>query len=184
MSRFSKKNIAILYDVFDGDTKKIAQIIADTISYVGTVSLYSAEDTDFDDVKSTDMLIIGSPTYRGRPSLSIAYFIDTIANHNLKDIEVAAFSVRPIQSHKGRLSHAVQEWLSSLAAGRIIKSLKLKGGRSAMVPLAIHIDAESETLSENEKLRVVEWANQVEDVFLHKQKAVKRRRRQGTYAAS
>jgi len=182
MSRSSGKRIAIIYDLFDGDTIKVARIIADAIDYVGDVSIYSAEDTDYDDLKHIDMLIVGSPTHRGRPSLSIAYFIDTIANHNLKDVQVAAYSVRSMQASKGRLSHSVQEWLSSLSAGRIIKSLKLKGGISSLDPLAIHIDAESETLSENERLRVVEWANRIEDVFLRKQKAVKRR--QGTYAAS
>ena len=175
----SSKNIIIVYDTFSRSAEKTARIIEQAIGYMGQIKVYSSDEIFFDDVKDLDMLIVGSPTHRGRPSISVAYFIDDIANHSLKDVQVAAFAVRPGRAKNGGFVTNLQKRLSTLAAKHLAISLRLKGGTAAMPPLGLSVEPEHETITATDEAAITHWAHHIEDVFVPKSS----RQHRGHYVA-
>jgi len=173
------KNIIIVYDTFNKSTEKAARTIQAAIGYLGQVKVYSSDEIFFDDVKDLDMLIVGSPTRRGRPSISVAYFIDDIDNHSLKDVQVAAFALRPAQPTSSGFMSYVHDRSSTLSAKHLATSLRLKGGTASMPPLGISVEPEHEALTTIDLAQITEWAHHIEDVFIPKSS----RQRRGHYVA-
>lgn len=59
----------IVFDSRFGNTEKIAQDIRDAIS--SEVRMLRPKEANLDELGSVDLLIVGSPTWGGRPSFSI-----------------------------------------------------------------------------------------------------------------
>lgn len=62
-------NILILYDTVFGNTKKIAEAVADGFSAAkAKVRLIHAGETETFDIETADLLVVGSPTRAFRPT--------------------------------------------------------------------------------------------------------------------
>lgn len=58
----------VVYDSADGNTEKVAQALANSISPPDVVELSLVNSTTLKDLQSADLLIVGSPTQGGRPT--------------------------------------------------------------------------------------------------------------------
>jgi flavodoxin len=84
--------VLVVYDSVYGNTGEIAKAIGDGIGEDAKV--VKAENSGPDDLESVELLIVGAPTYGGRPTPKMKEFLDAIKSTSLKDVKVAAFDTR------------------------------------------------------------------------------------------
>jgi len=139
----------IVYDSAYGNTEKIANSIGAEIS--SDVKVVHASKVDSPDLESVELLIVGAPTYGGRPTPPVKGFIDKLAENSLKGISVAAFDTR-----------LPQRWVRifGFAAGKIAKSLKAKGG-NLRGSEGFFVVGGKGPLREGELERAASWAKQI-----------------------
>ena len=87
-------NILIIFDSFFGNTEKIAGVIGESLSSEHSVAVTRIDDAKTEDVKTTDLLVIGSPTRAFRPSPKIAGFIRSLTPELLKEKTCAVYDTR------------------------------------------------------------------------------------------
>lgn len=139
--------VLIVYDSVCGNTEKIARAIVGVFS--GEVKVYRSGEVSFADLKSIDLLIVGSPTQGGRPTQAIRDFLDKIPESSLKGIKVAAFDTRLSTKWVGVFGYA---------AGRIAQGLEKEGGSLAVKPEAFFVQGREGPLKEGEIERASKWA--------------------------
>jgi flavodoxin len=141
----------IIYDSVYGSTEEIAKAITGAITCeVRTVRVAEASPAD---VRSTDLLIVGSPTHGGRPTPAIQGLLDGIADSSLNNIRVAAFDTRL----SGRLVG-----IFGYASGKIADALKAKGGTLVPPPEGFFVKGKKGPLVEGELERAAQWAKGIE----------------------
>ena len=76
-------NILILYDSKSGNTKEMAECIKEGLDSLGDIDieLKKAEDTTTEDLRSSDGIVIGSPTYFGVMATQVKQLIDKEKYH-------------------------------------------------------------------------------------------------------
>ena len=88
-------NGLVIYYSRSGNTKQMAEIIADSMSQAGlSTKCKSVEDIKIDDMIAADAVVIGSPTYYGHMASQIGKLMDdSVQKHGKLDGKVgAAFS--------------------------------------------------------------------------------------------
>ena len=136
----------IVYDSVYGNTEKIAKSIGDAIT--GDVKVLRIGEVNPGELESIDFLIVGSPTYGGRPTPAIKDFLNKVSETAIKGINVAAFDTR--------LS---ARWVRifGYAAGKIASSLKRKGGNLILSPEGFFVKGSKGPLKEREAERAASW---------------------------
>jgi len=84
--------VLIVYDSVYGNTEKIAKAVGDAIA--GEVRVLLVGEANSSELKTFDLLIVGSPTQGGRPTLAIQDFLNKIPEPVIRGINVAAFDTR------------------------------------------------------------------------------------------
>ncbi len=70
-------NVLIVYTSHTGNTKKMAEIIAESATTAGaTVLVRPAHEATNDELAAADAVVLGSPTYYGHSSGEMRHFID------------------------------------------------------------------------------------------------------------
>lgn len=83
----------IIYDTKYGNTKIVAEQIAEGIKEIErmeTATAY-AKEIDYQKLKDYESLVIGAPNHMGRPSQTIKKFVNKLAEDDLKDRNVIVF---------------------------------------------------------------------------------------------
>ncbi len=140
----------IVYDSGYGNTEKIARAIGSAIT--GDVQVLRVGEANPSRLESLDMLIIGSPTYGGRPTPAIQEFLSGISEAAIKGIKVAAFDTRLSTKWVGVFGYA---------AGKIAESLKVKGATLISPPAAFFVKGKEGPLKEGEIERAASWAKEI-----------------------
>jgi flavodoxin len=144
-------NALILYDSTYGNTESIATAIAEALAERGTVGLMRVSKAQATDLEGTDLLLLGCPTQRRRPTDAIRAFLGTLPRSTLNRIRVAAFDTR---YRKPRL-------ITGSAATAIAKGLR-KAGASLLVPAeSFFVMGREGPLEEGELERAAEWAREL-----------------------
>jgi len=152
----------VLYDSQFGNTEKIAKAIGAGLG--DDVKVVSAKDVPLSDLKSLDLLIVGSPTQGGRPTQALQQFFNSIPPDSLKNIKVAAFDTRfSEKAHNFGLRLIMN--IFKYAAGRIANTLETKGGILAIQPEGFFVIGKEGPLKQGELERAMVWAKK-----LHQQK--------------
>ena len=137
----------IVYDSTYGNTEKIARAIGAALP--GDVKVQKAGEVNIAELASYDLLVIGSPTYGGRPMPTVADFLGKIPDDAVKGKNVAAFDTRiPTKFAK----------LFGYAADRIAKSLKDKGANLMVPAEGFFVNGKSGPLKDGEEARAATWA--------------------------
>jgi flavodoxin len=138
----------LVYDSVQGNTEKVARGMSVALAPTGKVKVVKAGEASPADLKSMDLLIVGSPTIGGQPTRPMQAFLAGIPADALKGIDVAAFDTR-----------LKAEWVKifGFAAGRIADSLKSKGGRLAAPPQGFIVAGGKGPLKDGELERAAEW---------------------------
>ena len=140
----------IVYDSVYGNTEKIAQAIGGAIT--GEVKVLRVGEVNYSELKTLDLLIVGSPTQGGRPTLGIQDFLNKVSEEAIKCINVAAFDTRFSTRLVGIFGYA---------AGRIADSLKKKGGTLILSPEGFFVKGKEGPLKEGELERAATWAKEI-----------------------
>jgi flavodoxin len=139
--------VLIVYDSVYGNTEKIAKAIGSAIN--GDVKVLRVGEVNPSELKTFDLLIVGSPTQGGRPTPAIQEFLKKIPEPSLQNINVAAFDTR---------FSAKIAMVFGYAAGRIASSLKGKGSTLAVPPEGFFVKGSQGPLKEGELERAASWA--------------------------
>ena len=148
----------IVYDSAYGNTEKIAISIGIAIS--GDVKMLRADEALSSNLKELDFLIVGSPTQGFRATKPIQAFINSIPQHGLKGIDVAAFDTRIPASDRGTGLRLIMK-MGGYAAPRIANARKKKGGKLAASPEGFFVKDKEGPLKEGELERAAGWAKEV-----------------------
>lgn len=140
----------VVYDSVHGNTEKITRAIGDAIA--GEVSVRRVGGVNVAEVKTLDLLIVGSPTHGGRPTDAIQDLLNKVPASALQGINVAAFDTR-LTTRLVRIF--------GYAAPRIADSLKKKGGTLTGPPGDFYVTGGKGPLKEGELERAADWAKEI-----------------------
>lgn len=142
----------VLYDSLYGNTAKIAQAVATSIS----AKALPLAEVRWEDVEKADMLVVGSPTQGGRPTAALQQFLETIPASSLRGKKVAAFDTR--------LGLADLNWALKLlvtiigyAAPKLANTLAEKGGELITPPVGFIVKGKEGPLAAGELERSLKW---------------------------
>jgi flavodoxin len=140
----------VIYDSLYGNTERIAKYIGNTIK--GDVTICRITKADPSQLKGIDLIIIGSPTYGGRPTPAVKEFIEKITKDSIKGVNVATFDTR-----------GYQRWLKifGFAASKIANDLKSKGGNLVVPPAGFFVISKEGPLREGEEEHASNWAKHI-----------------------
>jgi flavodoxin len=142
----------LVFDSVQGNTEKVSRAIAAALA-PAEVKMLRPGEAGSSDFKSIDLLIAGSPTMGGRPTLPMQAFLSGIPSDALKGIDVVAFDTR------------LKTWwvkIFGYAAGRIADVLKIKGGRLAAPPQGFFVLGSKGPLKEGELERAGAWIKRIQ----------------------
>jgi flavodoxin len=140
----------VVYDSIHGNTEGIAKAIGDAIA--GEVEVLHAGEASSSDLGTLDLLIVGAPTYAGRPTPPVRDFLGRVPALALEGVSVAAFDTR--------LSTRLVA-IFGYAAGKIARSLKRLGGTLVVSPEGFFVKGTEGPLLEGEAERAADWAREI-----------------------
>ena len=139
----------IVYDSVYGNTEKIARAIAGALAPSAEVKVLRPAEASPTDLKSVDLLIVGSPTQGGRPTKAIQEFLNKLPESAVKGVNVAAFYTRFTTKLVAIFGYG---------AGKIADSLKKKGSNLIVAPEPFFVKGREGPLKEGELERAAAWA--------------------------
>ncbi len=132
----------IIYDSAFGNTRHIAEAIAQTLEKQGTVRLVSLPDLD--EIELTGL----TPAVRT--------LLDGIPRGSLEGLAALAFDTR----------YRMSEWLSGSAAHRIARKLQKAGARLILPAESFFVVSREGPLEEGELERAGQWAEKAVEQFV------------------
>jgi flavodoxin I len=145
----------IIYDSMYGNTEKIAKAIGDALT--GEVKVVRVGDVNASELRSFDLLIVGSPVHGGRATPAIDAFLKQLPAHSLEGKNIAAFDTR-FESEEQGIGLRILMSVIRYAAERIAKDLAKKGGRLVAEPEGFIVENKEGPLKQEELERASTWA--------------------------
>lgn len=148
----------VIYDSLYGNTEHIAQAIGEGLT--GDVTVVRVGDVNASELKTCDLLIVGSPVHDGRATPAINALLQQFPAHALEGKRVAAFDTRFEVEAQGIGLRIVMSVMRS-AAERIAKALATKGGRLVAEPEGFIVEQKEGPLKQGELERARKWAQAI-----------------------
>ena len=148
----------IIYDSVYGNTKKIAEAISQNIS--GEVKIVPVKDVEQSALTQVNLLIVGSPTHAGRPTVPIQLFIKNLPPDSIKNMPIAAFGTGSSTIGESIFIKFII-WLFGYAAKHIQKGLRLKGGVAVAEPVDFLVKGKEGPLEETEIEKAKQWGREI-----------------------
>ena len=155
--------VLIVYDSKFGNTEKVAKAMGEAIRDSNEVSVLSVNQCSSSELNKVNLLIVGSPTWAGKPTPSLRKWMQQLPSKSLNNVQVFGFDTR------GDFSTLTSKWLIKLiqwfgvAADKIVPTLIKKGGTPASSPQGFIVMDREGPLKEGELERAQtcarEWAN-------------------------
>ena len=152
----------VLYDSQFGNTEKIARIIADTLRGQAEVAFYRVGQVTISELAGVDLLVVGSPTQKFKPTIGVTDFLKSIPKNGLAGVRVAAFDTRLTQKNIDEtpvLPFFVK--IFGYAGEVIARGLEKKGGRLVVPAEGFYVLGTEDPLVEGEEERAVSWAEKL-----------------------
>lgn len=142
----------VVYDSQFGNTQKIAQAVARSLS----AELFSVGEISLHNLKDINLLIVGSPTQGGRATVVLQQFLDQIPAGGLAGIKVAAFDTR---FDEKKVNFILKMLIKKFdyAAFKMAKILVDKGGRLITPPIGFFVTGKKGPLAPGELDRAAKW---------------------------
>jgi len=140
----------IVYDSLYGNTERIARAIGEAIP--GEVQVLRVGQVDVSELKTVDLLFVGSPTQGGKATQAIQDFLGQGQVFSLEGTKVAAFDTR-----------LTAKWVRMFgyAAEKIAASVKANGGTLLGSPGGFFVKGRKGPLAEGEVERAAGWAKEI-----------------------
>ena len=148
----------IIYDSMYGNTQKIAHAIGEGLT--GEVKVVSIGEANPSELKTCDLLILGSPVHGGRATPALDAFIKQLPANSLEGISVAAFDTR-FESEEQGVGLRILMSVIRYAAPRLAKALEKKGGILVAEPEGFIVENKEGPLKQGEIERATKWASQL-----------------------
>lgn len=149
--------VLIVYDSVYGNTEKIAKAIAGGLSVLGEARVSRISENTVSELQAQELILIGSPTQRGRPTTAIQELLDNIPTGALKGVKVAAFDTRISLLDRNKIIRVLVDVLG-YAAVRIARKLKKNGGALVARPVGFLVKGTEGPIIEGELERAEKWA--------------------------
>jgi len=158
IARGLKMKGAVIYDTSYGNTKKIAETIAETLKESGIENdLFDVKDIKKPSAKDYNFLVLGSPTRFGTMSFTIKGFLGKLKNEEWMNKPFAAFDTEnPENIEKARAEK--KEWS---AAEKIAEKLREKKMNQLLPVLKALVLGMKGPLVEGEIERTKEYAKEL-----------------------
>jgi flavodoxin len=135
-----------------GNTKKVAETIADECKPNGTVRVLSLDDLALENLHGVDLLIMGCPTHRMNMPEGVRAKFESMPKRVLKGRPVAAFDT----------SYKMNCFLSQMTASKkVAHKLRKMGGKWVVPPETFHVMEAEGPLYEGELERARTWTRMV-----------------------
>lgn len=155
-------NAMVVYDSAFGNTEQIAQAIGNSLGNQENVGIVRVGDVQVGQLMELELLIVGSPTQRFRPTPAISGLLKRIPRNGLKGVKVAAFDTRLTSREINEtpvLAFFVR--IYGFAARPIANRLEQKGGSPVAPPQGFFVAGMKGPLVQGELERAVDWARQI-----------------------
>jgi menaquinone-dependent protoporphyrinogen IX oxidase len=148
----------VVYDTSYGNTKKIAETIAETLKESGIeVDIFDVKDVKKLSAKDYSFLVLGSPTRFGTMSFAIRGFLGKVKSEEWMNKPFAAFDTEnPENIERARLEN--KEWS---AAEKIAEKLKDKKMNQLLPVLKASVLGQKGPLVEGEIERTKDYAREL-----------------------
>jgi flavodoxin len=146
----------VLYDSQFGNTEQIAQAVGRGIG--GDVLVLPAKDGSAIGWNSLKLVVVGSPTQGGRPTVALQKIFDTIHPGTLAKAKVAAFDTR-FQEKDSNFALRILMKSIGYASEKIAKTLASKGGTLAAPPEGFIVTGKEGPLKDGELARAEQWGS-------------------------
>jgi len=137
----------VVHDSVYGNTEKVAQAIAAALG--GEARAVRPAEATAAALTGLELLVVGGPTYGGRPRPELKAFLDGMPAGALTGVKVVAFDTR------------MGVWFAKIfgyAAPKIANALQAKGGKLAAAPEPFIVMGKEGPLKEGELKRAAAWA--------------------------
>ena len=143
--------LAVYYSKF-GNTKRVAEAIAETWRAAGSVRVVSAEDLTATDTGNAELLVLGTPTHVANLPKELRPILQALPKRALKGMRVAAFDT----SYK-------MNWFVSLftASKPLDRKLRRLGGKRVVRPESFFVVGKQGPLHKGEIERAKAWAETI-----------------------
>ena len=150
-------SVLVIFDSQCRHTEQIAQAISRALNGIHQVPAVDvAKVVDSLELEGVEMLFLGSPTQRRKPSLAMQNLVDRIPGQNLNVLGLASFDIRPAMPEAMTGSAA-----RASAARALGEKLRQRGGSLVAPPESFVADARANSLRNGEVERAASWARKV-----------------------
>jgi flavodoxin len=147
-------NALIVYFSKFGNTRQVAETLADTLGARYQVRLLSADDLSGSDLESADLVVMGSPTHKMNLPVALRPLLDALPKRVLKGTPVAVFDT----------SYKMSWFLNHFtAAKKLSRKLRKLGGKMSLPPETFHVTEREGPLYDGELERAAAWAEAILD---------------------
>jgi menaquinone-dependent protoporphyrinogen IX oxidase len=148
----------VVYDTSYGNTKKIAEIIVETLKESGIeVDLFYVKDVKKLSAKDYDFIVLGSPTKFGTMSFAVRGFLGKVKSEEWMNKPFAAFDTENPENIE-RASAENKKWS---AAEKIAEKLKDKRMNQLLPVLKAVVFGQKGPLKEGEIERAKDYASEL-----------------------
>jgi flavodoxin len=154
------KTLVVYFSKF-GNTRKVAEAIAQTLMQAGDARAISIDQLTASDLSDVDLVVMGSPTHYQNLPKEVRAVLEKLPKRTLAGKYVAAFDT------------SVKTWgplMRLTAAHRLLSKLRKLGGKQIARPETflvrksdVHPDGEIDLLCNGEIERAREWASAISE---------------------
>jgi flavodoxin len=153
------KKAMVIYDSQYGNTRQVAEAIGRVLGTGFQVEVLHVNEMNIAQLKGLDLLIVGSPTQRFRPTAATSNFLKQIAANGLQGVQVAAFDTRLTREEiEATAPLAFFVRIFGYAAQPVASGLQKKGGEQVLTPEGFFVEGMEGPLVDGELERAEEWA--------------------------
>jgi flavodoxin len=146
-------NALIVYHSEFGNTRQVAEAIAEVFQQKGAVRPLGADQLTAADLQDVDLVVVGTPTHRMNLPEAVRPVFEALPRRILRGVPIAAFDT----------SYKMSAFLARFtAAKRIDGKLRRLGGKRLVRPETFYVNRHHEgPLYDGEIERATAWANVV-----------------------
>jgi flavodoxin len=150
-------NALIVYYSQFGNTKKVAEAIAEVLQQAGAARMITIDELTPADLEGVDLVVMGSPTHKMNLPEVVRPVFDRLPKRALRGVAVVAFDT----------SYQLSGFLARMtAAKRLDRELRKLGGKRLMAPGTFFVKKEEGyPLYEGEVERAKRWAEEIVQGF-------------------
>ncbi len=152
-------NAMVVYDSQYGNTESVAKAIGEALA---PCPVMRVSEVTPEQLTGLDVLVVGSPTQRFRPTSAAGDFLASVSAAGLKGVRVAAFDTR-FSAQRARSMSAVLGFVvrllgrSAYAATHLAKRLEQLGGALVAPPEGFRVAGMEGPLEGGELERAASW---------------------------